>query len=386
MYRKVYNNGVALLKQQHLSYNELSNRLVTSTSLADDEKYMVDVPYTIRQGAVEQLWDAFESNKKKQAVKLITNGRNSVEGGFLFEKPTGKKRPGKKFRGQDIRICPRSPLCKEEPLAISCKPAIIEKIREMKKSDELCDMTLIRSKWVNRYWLCIPYKITIPTTESFPEHLLAIDPGVRTFQTWYRSDGSYGKNGDEARCRLVKMNEKISNLQSQLDALPKTSKNNEKEENNEIMKVRTPLEIKKRLLFLKKQNWITHCHYESMKELTSNEKTLILLPEFQVKQMIAKKEKKGGSLPKVVKQSMVDLSFYRFRTRFEDYLKKHHERKCHLKIVTEEYTSKTCGNCGNLKKVSGDTYSCSKCDVVLDRDVNGARNILLKAITPLLTI
>ena len=169
------------------------------------------------------------------------------------------------------------------------------------------------------------------------------------------------------------MNEKLSNLQSQLDVLPKTSKNNEKEENNEIMKMRTPLEIKKRLLFLKKQNWITHCHYESMKELTSNEKTLILLPEFQVKQMIAKKEKKGGSLPKVVKQSMVDLSFYRFCTRFEDYLKKHHERKCDLKIVTEEYTSKTCGNCGNLKKVSGDTYSCSKCDVVLDRDVNGAK-------------
>jgi putative transposase len=253
----------------------------------------------------------------------------------------------------------------------------------MKLQDELLDMTLIRSKWLNRYWLCIPYKIIVPTTESFPDKILAIDPGIRTFQTWYRSDGSFGQHGHEARKRLLKINNKISALQSQLDRMPNIQKAN-KEENNEILKARIPLEKKKRQLFLKKQNWITHCHYESMKELTSEEKTLILLPIFQVKQMIAKKERKRGPLSREVKQSMLDLSFYKFRMRFEQYLEKHHERKCHVKIVTEEYTSKTCGNCGNEKKVSGDTYKCNKCKVVLDRDVNGARNILLKAITSLL--
>ena len=100
--------------------------------------------------------------------------------------------------------------------------------------------------------------------------------------------------------------------------------------------------------------------------------------------MIAKKERKYGTLPRVVKQSMIDLSFYRFRCRFESYIEKHHEKKCKLKIVTEEYTSKTCGGCGNLKKVSGAVYKCKRCKVKLDRDVNGARNILLKAITPIL--
>lgn len=255
----------------------------------------------------------------------------------------------------------------------------------MKLKDELCDMTLIRSKWLNRYWLCIPYKITIPTTESFPEKLLSIDPGVRTFQTWYRSDGSYGQNGNEARQRLLSINKRISELQSRLDRIPKTSKRNTKETNNEITKARLPLEKKKRHLFLKKADWITHCHYESMRELTLYEKTLILLPSFQVQQMIAKKERKRGPLSREVKQSMVDLSFYKFRMRFEALLGETPREKVpaqgcdrgiHEQNVRELWK--------HQESISGDTYRCSRCKVVLDRDVNGARNIMLKAITPLL--
>ena len=49
-------------------------------------------------------------------------------------------------------------------------------------------------------------------------------------------------------------------------------------------------------------------------------------------------------------------------------------------IVDESYTSKTCTKCGNLHKTLGSnkTYNCKKCNMVIDRDVNGARNILNK--------
>lgn len=49
--------------------------------------------------------------------------------------------------------------------------------------------------------------------------------------------------------------------------------------------------------------------------------------------------------------------------------------------VTEEYTSKTCGNCGELNEKLGSnkTFECQKCKIVIDRDCNGCRNILLKA-------
>jgi putative transposase len=45
-------------------------------------------------------------------------------------------------------------------------------------------------------------------------------------------------------------------------------------------------------------------------------------------------------------------------------------------------TSKTCGNCGNIKQDLGASkvYKCSECKKKMYRDVNGARNILLKNI------
>jgi len=52
---------------------------------------------------------------------------------------------------------------------------------------------------------------------------------------------------------------------------------------------------------------------------------------------------------------------------------------------TEEYTSKVCGKCGSTNKNLGSqkVYQCTRCDVEFDRDINGARNILIKFLTGL---
>jgi transposase len=55
------------------------------------------------------------------------------------------------------------------------------------------------------------------------------------------------------------------------------------------------------------------------------------------------------------------------------------EYGCELKIVTEEYTSMCCSNCGMLS----DNYkkrmkTCPYCKLSINRDVNGSRNILIK--------
>ena len=49
---------------------------------------------------------------------------------------------------------------------------------------------------------------------------------------------------------------------------------------------------------------------------------------------------------------------------------------------TEEYTSKTCTRCGVIKRNLGgsEIYSCEHCDLLTLRDINGARNILIKYI------
>ena len=70
-------------------------------------------------------------------------------------------------------------------------------------------------------------------------------------------------------------------------------------------------------------------------------------------------------------------SHYLFKQRL---LYKSKIRKVHVYNVTEEYTSLTCGNCGELNYGLGKSkvFNCPNCKIVIDRDYNGARNILLK--------
>jgi putative transposase len=52
-------------------------------------------------------------------------------------------------------------------------------------------------------------------------------------------------------------------------------------------------------------------------------------------------------------------------------------------IVDESYTSKTCGKCGTLNEnlKSKKVFKCNECDLLIDRDINGARNILIRTFT-----
>jgi putative transposase len=52
-------------------------------------------------------------------------------------------------------------------------------------------------------------------------------------------------------------------------------------------------------------------------------------------------------------------------------------------MCSEEYTSKTCECCKKINKSLGSkkTFICPNCKFTIDRDINGARNIMLKVLT-----
>ncbi len=74
---------------------------------------------------------------------------------------------------------------------------------------------------------------------------------------------------------------------------------------------------------------------------------------------------------------MMTLSFYKFVTRLKNKCK---EKGKELIIRPEYYTSKTCGGCGWINKnlSNSDVYNCGSCGLCIDRDMNGARNIMLR--------
>jgi len=103
---------------------------------------------------------------------------------------------------------------------------------------------------------------------------------------------------------------------------------------------------------------------------------VILAPKFNVKSMAQHTNRVFG---RKVARSMYNWSHYAFRQRL---ISKSFDYAGKLVIeVTEPGTSGTCGKCGRWDKNLGGRkeYACQHCGVIMDRDVNGARNNLLAA-------
>jgi putative transposase len=173
--------------------------------------------------------------------------------------------------------------------------------------------------------------------------IIALDPGVRKFLVGYDPNGQMIFFGEGAS------------------------------KNIQLLLVEHDMETddqKKKLIYRKIKYMVDDLHWKSIKYLTDNYKT-ILLPEYNIRPMV--KSFKIGSM---TKRLMYVLSPYKFKERL---IWKCSQTNTNIHIVNESYTSCTCTNCGEIKKIQGcETYHCDKCGCSIDRDVNGARNIFIK--------
>ncbi|KAL6074324.1 Transposase [Balamuthia mandrillaris] len=82
-------------------------------------------------------------------------------------------------------------------------------------------------------------------------------------------------------------------------------------------------------------------------------------------------------------RAMLTWSHYRFRQRLLN--KAQQFPSCTVCLCDEEYTSKTCGKCGQVHHQLGGnkTFRCPQpeCGYQADRDANAARNILIRFFT-----
>lgn len=201
------------------------------------------------------------------------------------------------------------------------------------------------------------------TKATFPYGMVALDPGIVSFQTFYSNEGICGKLGDKLSFDLLRRyGQREDKLKSLLTKHPKR---------------RTRYNMKRRcsLLRTKIKNIVSDLHWKSVSFLTKNFQH-ILLPSFEVKQMTSKKLPRSiRKLSSTTVRRMLSLSHYRFQERMKYMCAL---RGNSLYIVNEAYTSVTCGQCGSESKCSGRTYICNRCGLRLERDYNGSRNIFLK--------
>ena len=175
------------------------------------------------------------------------------------------------------------------------------------------------------------------------ERVIALDPGVRKFLVGYDPEGEVVIIGKGAH-------KELKTLLLSID------------------KIEDPLKREKR--WRKVKGKIKELHWKTARYLTTQYDT-ILLPDFRISQMIPR-----GTLTKMTKRLLTMFSFHSFKMTLSYMCEKDGKN---LVIVDESYTSCTCTNCGLNKKLRGEeTFRCSACGLVVDRDVNGARNIYLK--------
>ncbi len=180
-----------------------------------------------------------------------------------------------------------------------------------------------------------------------PTETIAVDPGVRKFLTGYSSSGSTLLVGDGANHRLMRYLRRI----------------------DKVMDV-----LARQRLWRRVKDLVADLHWKTVKHLTDNYQ-LVIVGDIHTQSILSSKR-----LNRMTKRVLCQYSFHQFKDRLSWKLS-----LCggEMVLVNEAYTSKTCSKCGNIKhNLSGsETYQCVKCGLRVDRDLNGAKCIMLAALT-----
>lgn len=212
------------------------------------------------------------------------------------------------------------------------------------------DVTIIRKN--NRYFILIPIEINPKGPSNAFNKIIGLDMGIRTYLTGFSQDDIL-EIGNNLQSELTKRLKKIDKINKEIIEEKKKRKA-ERKRNRKI------------------QNQVDDMHWKSINYLTNNYDGIIL-GKLSTKSIV-----KNSMCPYNKRIAMMMRS-YVFRERLA--------YKCNsmgklLKIINESYTSKICSNCGNMKTEPNETkiYNCEKCHIIIDRDHNAAKNMLMLGI------
>lgn len=338
--RKFYNEAVNYYNKED---KDVINWMKVSTLLTHTltEDYVKVVPYQIKNMAVKDCYGAFVNGCKRA---------KSTGKGFKLSYRT-RKNP------RQSCYIPKSALTQNGVYhTIAGK---LKMTQEELLDNSFKDLRLVKE--YNKWYVVVPMELCNTTLQVSDNQrdgdVVALDPGIRTFMTFFSENGYFGKLSTDFK-GLMGLQHKVDKLISKLTQ----SKSKHKRRNL----YRAIGRIRQRLAFK-----VDELHWKSINFLVRNFK-VIILPTFNVSDMVSKARRK---INKTVVRAMQSYRFFEFGERLKN--------KCleyGVKLIrsNEAFTSKTNSFDGSIMNI-GTKVKFRYRGVYVDRDINGARNIMLRA-------
>ena len=337
--RLFYNQAIERYKDKDFeirNWMKLSKHLLTEL----DKDYVKKVPHQIKDKAVKDAYISWSANCKKT-------------------KKTGRPFTLRfKSRKCPIQSCyiPKSAVSE-----LGIYPTKSGRMRfaqtDWFTNTEISDCRLILDH--GRWFLSIPRKVQPQQPSENQGGAVAVDPGIRTFGTYLSTDGRLGWVGQRAFERVLKLNIRIDKLKSLITTTE-----------DKRRKFRVKRAINR--LYHKIRDLVDELQWKFINFLTKEFSTVIF-PPFNVSDMTKAENRK---IRKVVVRSMMALRFFEFKERLKNKCKERHV----LFIEQDEsWTSKTNSFNGEVMTNLGGKETFLYQGLKINRDLNGSRNILLRA-------
>lgn len=414
---RAYNAAVSVVKNMRTKANLIKVRkeIVPNQTVPEKEReWVTKVPSAVRASAVKQCIDAQHTNLKQRgfgrfkmrfrSYKKDPTGVIVLEKAYPQYKLTGPVHSFSMYRGEMssagssqkkyglMHMAPKAFAGVENAILIRDRHWLIDKLVTDGKLMEAGK--ILWDKRTNRWHLAvlIDHEVKKKDDEnSPPKGIVSLDPGVRTFNTLYSADGTHGSLLVDALKVMKDMCKTMDKIRSNMDK----TKDQHKASLDVMSRQRgvpryygsKPISMtyhnyRRSLRHMKDRyhkvssklrNWRNNAHYDAINFLLERYDA-VLIPEFQTKKMAAKAKR---NIHSTVVRCMYTWSHYMFRTRLAS--KAELDDNKIIRLIGEPGTSKTCGRCGywNSDLRGKKMFECPSCGIVIDRDVNGARNNMI---------
>ncbi len=366
-YRKTYNLALNSLKKnfEHtpLDFFWLRDRFVSKRNIPKELSYLLQTPKHVREGALKELVTAYKINLEK--VKSGSQASFDINYKSKKQKDSTILIPGGSVK--NIIDSGKDKSFSMYPTFLVNRFKYFAKRNPSLEFDRDCRL---RMSSLGDFYLHVPMSVKASDNQGGINDAISLDPGVRDFLLGYSpTKRTCYKFGSGDISRIQRLCHHLDKLISKRNTLSNSKQKHSKR--NKVYKIDKALYRARQRI----RNLVKEVHCKVVHFLVTNFRT-ILIPSTTIKEMVKRKNRRINSK---TARNMLTWSHYKFRQRL---LTKSSLASVEVIEGGEEYTSKTCSNCGCIhSKLGGQKmFKCPNCGVKIDRDVNGSRGIFLKLI------